>query len=149
MLHSSFMNTYSSLTNALHHILLPITLLISRYVVAMAFFKAGLVKISSWESTLFLFEYEYSVPLLPWLWAAYIGTAVELIVPVFLLLGLVTRPFALLLFVFNIIAVISYPVIWQQGFYDHQLWGLMLLLLIIHGAGKVSIDHWLSKKLMA
>ena len=148
MLHSSFINTYSTLTNTLHRILLPITLLISRYVVAMAFFKAGLVKISSWESTLFLFEYEYSVPLLPWLWAAYIGTAVELIVPVFLLLGLVTRPFALLLFVFNIMAVISYPVIWQQGFYDHQLWGLMLLLLVIHGAGKVSIDYWLSKKLI-
>ena len=41
------------------------------------------------------------------------------------------RPAALLLFGFNIMAVISYPTLWAGGFYDHQLWGWMLLTLAV------------------
>ena len=81
------------------------------------------------------------MPLLPWELAAHMGTAAELILPVFLALGLLTRPMAAALFVFNIIAVVSYPVLWDQGFYDHQLWGLMLLIVIVWGAGPFSLDR--------
>ena len=107
--------------------------------------KSGYLKITTWDSTLYLFEEEYQVPFLPWEFAAYAGTAAELILPVFLILGLFTRPMAAVLFVFNIMAVVSYPVLWDGGFYDHQLWGLMILINVVWGAGVISLDHPLQK----
>lgn len=114
--------------------------------VASVFITSGWLKLTAWDSTLYLFESEYQVPLLPWLWAAYLGTATELLLPLFLLAGLFTRPAALLLFGFNIMAVISYPTLWAGGFYDHQLWGWMLLTLIIWGGGVLSLDYWLTRR---
>ncbi len=126
--------------------LTPLVLLFVRIWAAKAFFQSGLVKIASWDSTLYLFEEEYQVPLIPWEMAAYMGTAAELILPPLLILGLLSRGTASVLFVFNIIAVISYPVLWEQGFYDHQLWGLMFLTTVIFGPGMLSADHWLKKR---
>lgn len=121
-------------------------LLLARLWVASVFFTSGWLKLTAWDSTLYLFESEYQVPLQPWLWAAYLGTATELLLPLFLLAGLFTRPAALLLFGFNIMAVISYPTLWAGGFYDHQLWGWMLLTLIIWGGGVLSLDYWLTRR---
>lgn len=121
-------------------------LLLARLWVALVFITSGWLKLTAWDSTLYLFESEYQVPLLPWLWAAYLGTATELLLPLFLLAGLFTRPAALLLFGFNIMAVISYPTLWAGGFYDHQLWGWMLLTLIIWSGGVLSLDHWLTRR---
>ncbi|MFQ2367023.1 DoxX family protein [Aeromonas enteropelogenes] len=123
-----------------------VVLLLARYWVALVFFNAGWLKLTSWDSTLYLFEFEYQVPLLPWLWAAWLGTAAELVLPLFLLAGLLTRPVALLLSGFNIMAVISYPALWAGGFHDHQLWGWMLLTLVIWGGGSLSLDSWLSRR---
>ena len=50
-------------------------LLLARLWVASVFFTSGWLKLTAWDSTLYLFESEYQVPLLPWLWAAYLGTA--------------------------------------------------------------------------
>ena len=125
--------------------LVPVILLFTRLWVAWVFFNSGMLKYTSWDSTLYLFEFEYQVPLLPWQIAAYAGTAAELILPVFLTLGLFTRPMALVLFVFNIMAVVSYPLLWEKGFFDHQLWGMMLLVNIFWGAGAISLDHLLNR----
>jgi putative oxidoreductase len=126
--------------------LTPFLLLFTRLWVAWVFFKSGMVKFSSWDSTLYLFEYEYKVPVIPWQLAAYSGTAAELILPVFLALGLFTRPMALILFVFNITAVASYPLLWEKGFYDHQLWGMMILVNVFWGAGLFSLDRLISNE---
>lgn len=117
-----------------------------RLLVASVFFKAGLTKIASWSTTLTLFEYEYAVPLLPPDLAAYLGTAAELTLPVLLVLGLATRPAALVLFVFNIVAVISYPDLGEVGLKDHQYWGLLLLVTLCHGPGKLSLDHLIRRR---
>ena len=117
-----------------------------RVCVGMVFFKAGLTKIANWNSTLFLFENEYQSPLLPPDIAAYMGTAAELALPVFLVLGLGGRFAAAALFVFNIIAVISYPDLGEVGLKDHQYWGLLLLVTFMHGPGKLALDHVISKK---
>jgi putative oxidoreductase len=50
------------------------------------------------------------------------------------------------LFVFNIIAVISYPELNAAGLEQHQVWGLMLLVTLLHGPGKLSVDHWLRSR---
>jgi len=143
---SVFYQRYLSAVAAMQTIFIPLVLLFTRVWVAVLFWRSGYLKFSSWDSTLYLFELEYQVPLLPWELAAYLGTAAELILPVFLLLGLFTRLFALQLFLFNIIAVISYPALWPGGFYDHQLWGLMLLINLLWGAGPYSLDKLLNLK---
>lgn len=131
----------------------PVADLGIRLWVAEAFWRAGLVKIESWDSTLYLFENEYQVPLLPPDLAAYLGTGVELVLPVLLAFGLFGRLSAGMLFVYNIIAVISYPALWPDGFWhgligsafaDHKVWGLMLLVTFLHGPGKLSVDHLLT-----
>ncbi len=125
----------------------PAVDLLFRLWVANIFWKAGMTKLANWDSTLYLFEYEYAVPFLPIELAAYIGTGVEITMPVLLALGLGTRFSALVLFVFNIIAVVSYPTLNEIGIKDHQYWGLLLLVPIFHGPGAVSLDHFIRKRL--
>lgn len=125
----------------------PLSILGLRLWVAWVFFKSGLTKINSWDSTLYLFEYEYAVPLLSPEIAAYMGTAAELSLPILLAFGLAGRFGAIALFIFNIIAVLSYPDLNAAGIRDHQVWGLMLLVPLLHGPGKLSIDYLLCKKL--
>lgn len=124
----------------------PVGDLLLRLWVAHAFWVSGLTKIQTWDSTLYLFENEYSVPLLPPEPAAYLGTAVELGFPVLLALGLGGRFAAFVLFVFNLIAVLSYPDLGAAGLEQHQIWGLMLLVNLLHGPGRLSLDHWLARR---
>ncbi len=126
--------------------LAPVADLAVRLWVATAFFKSGLVKIQSWDSTIALFTYEYSVPLLPPEVAAYLGTFTELFFPVLLALGLAGRFAAFVLFVFNITAVLFYPALMGAGLEQHQVWGLMLLVSLLHGPGKLSLDHFIGKR---
>lgn len=144
---SNFMNAYDSAVDNIQKGFVPLLLLFCRLWVAWVFFNSGLTKIASWDSTLYLFEYEYQVPVIPWQLAAYMGTAAELVLPVFLAFGLICRPMAAILFVFNITAVVSYPVLWEKGFYDHQLWGLMILIVVVWGAGPLSIDKIIRNKM--
>lgn len=132
----------------------PASLLLFRLWVAVDFWRAGVVKISDMSSTISLFQYVYHVPLLPAVTAAYLGTAIELITPWFLGLGLFGRLTAAFLFAYNIIAVISYPALWPHGlwhgfwgsdFTDHKVWGLMLLAIVLFGPGKLSLDHALRR----
>jgi putative oxidoreductase len=127
----------------------PVVDLVIRVFVASVFFKAGLTKIASWSSTVALFENEYAVPLLPPELAAFMGTGVELIFPVLLVLGLGSRFAAFVLFVFNIIAVISYPDIGEVGLRDHQMWGLLLVVTLLHGPGALSLDHLIARRFKA
>jgi putative oxidoreductase len=124
----------------------PLGDLLLRLWVANVFWKSGLAKIASWDTTIALFENEYAVPFLPPEIAAYLGTATELSMPVLLVLGLGTRFGAFVLFVFNIIAVLSYPDLSEAGHYNHMQWGLMLMVIFFHGPGKLSLDRWLAGK---
>jgi putative oxidoreductase len=143
---NTLINYYQQSVQALLQYIQPLVLLAARLWVASVFFKSGYLKFTTWDSTLYLFEEEYQVPIIPWELAAYLGTAAELILPIFLVLGLLTRPMAAILFVFNIVAVISYPVIWEGGFFDHQFWGALILMNVIWGAGNISLDYLLKKK---
>ncbi|MDO9006644.1 MAG: DoxX family protein [Thiobacillus sp.] len=130
---------YSGFDRALGTIA-PLADLAIRCYVSWVFFKSGLLKIQSWESTLTLFEYEYAVPLLSPHLAAVLGTAAELGLPVLVALGLLGRPAAFALFVFNIVAVISYPDLSDGGKQFHVLWGLLLAVTMTHGSGCLSLD---------
>lgn len=127
----------------------PLADLAIRLYVANVFWKSGLAKIASWASTLYLFNEEYHVPLLPPDVAAWLATSVELGGSVLLALGLASRFGATALFILNFVAVISYPELSEAGRTNHLYWGMFLLLFILRGPGKLSIDHWIREKLMA
>lgn len=127
-----------------------LALLAARLYLANVFFKSGLTKARDWEATLFLFNEEYHVPLLPPELAAWLGTGAELGLPVLLALGLLTRPAALGLFFVNLMAVVSYPDLAPAALKDHHLWGVLAMGLALFGAGRLSVDalvwrRWLSR----
>jgi putative oxidoreductase len=124
----------------------PVGDLILRCWVAYAFWVSGLTKIQNWDSTLYLFQDEYSVPFLSPELAAYMGTSVEVGFPALLAFGLLGRFAALGLFLFNIVAVISYPDAGAAGLEMHKGWGIMLLICFLHGPGKLSADYWIKKR---
>lgn len=128
-------------------VLKPLLLLGFRLYIAKVFFDSGMTKIQSWSTTLDLFRYEYSVPLLPPELAAWLGTAAELSLPVFLAFGLLTRPAALALFIFNIVAATSYPDISPAGEWQHVMWGVMLAVIFVFGPERISLDFLWSRKL--
>ena len=127
----------------------PLFALAVRLYVAHVFFASGLVKLSNWGSTLALFENEYHVPLLPPQVAAYLGTGAEIVLPVLLALGIGTRLSAIALFLFNVVAVISYPDLSDAGLKDHMLWGALILVTFVYGPGAYSLDRWLERRQQA
>lgn len=123
-----------------------------RLEVAQAFFRSGLLKIGNWDGTLYLFHNEYRVPLLSPEIAAWLGTFGELLFPPLLALGLATRFAALALTAFNIVAVISF---WhvlhdnEAALSSHLYWGLLLLITLTHGPGKLSVDYLIRRAIEA
>lgn len=113
-----------------------------RFAVATVFWNSAMTKLANWSTALALFADEYRVPLLAPEVAAYIAVTIELMTPVLLVLGLATRPAALVLLGMTaVIEVFVYPQAWPT----HIQWAAMLLVLLCRGAGKVSLDHLLRR----
>ncbi len=123
-----------------------LAVLLIRLYIAKVFFYAGLTKLQDWDTTLFLFEEEYQVPLISFEAAAYLGTFGEIVFPVLLAVGLASRFTALALSVVNVVAVISLAEIAPAALYLHVLWGLLLVQVVIYGAGRLSLDNVLKAK---
>ena len=109
-------------------------LLLARLWVATIFLRSGWLKFTAWDSTLYLFEFEYQVPLLPWQWAAYRGhgdRAVAAPSSCWRASSPVRSPCCCLAST----PWRSSPTrpLWAGGFHDHQLWGWMLLTLAVWG----------------
>ena len=124
----------------------PLFLLATRWYVSWQFWKSGWIKVTSWQSTLSLFEDEYHVPLLPPHVAAVTGAFGELFFPTLLVLGIGGRIGPIGLFAVNAMAVISYrQVLLAEGFEaalaQHVLWGFMLVMLTVFGLGPISADR--------
>jgi putative oxidoreductase len=116
--------------------------LLFRLGVAGVFLRAGLVKVSSWETTVALFRDEYRVPVFRPELAATLATTFELLCPVLLIVGLGTRVATLpLLGMIATIQLFVYPSAWSE----HLVWGSILFFLLTRGAGVVSLDHLLAR----
>jgi len=119
---------------------IPLSLhqLLFRLAVAGVFLKAGMIKLSNWETTLALFRDEYQIPVLPPEVAGVLATTFELGCSTLLVLGLATRLATLpLLTMIATIQVFVYPGAWPE----HLVWTSILLFLLTRGAGRVSLDY--------
>jgi putative oxidoreductase len=112
----------------------PLLLLAARLYVSLVFFRAGMLKIADWSSTLVLFRETYKVPVLPPELAAYVAG----------------RLGAAGLFVVNVMAVASYLDLFgfecPAGINSHYYWGSMLLALVVFGPGKISLDEFILRR---
>jgi len=130
--------------------LAPIVGLIARLYIARVFLLSGWVKVQSWESTKLLFSHEYQVPFLEPDVAAFLGTTAEILLPLLLIIGFMGRLSALGLFFLNLVAIISYPYLFtaegHSGLMMHVQWGIILMLLMVHGVGSCSLDAWLKRR---
>ena len=128
--------------------LAPLVFLAIRLWMAEIFFRSGLLKIQNLSGAIFLFSDVHPVPLLPpWL-AAYLATAVELVCPVLLVLGLAARLAALPMLV--MVLVIQFVVgSADPAFYltEHYYWMFLLAVIITKGPERLSIDHLLVQRL--
>jgi putative oxidoreductase len=130
-----------------------LVLLATRLYVSWQFLKSGWLKLQDWDTTLFLFQDEYHTPVLSPAAAAVAGTFGETVFPLLLIAGLLGRYSAAGLFAVNIMAVVSYAhVLLSEGYEaalgQHYLWGFMLLVLIVFGPGRWSLDQLLERRSM-
>ena len=160
-------STIPRLTTLLHRVHsamghLPNTLLafIARFSIAAVFWKSGQTKIEGlaidivsgtftlgWprlsDNAVFLFKEEYQLPLLPPELGATMAALGEHILPLFILLGLATRLSARgLLGMTLVIQLFVYP----DAYATHGTWAAVLLYLMAHGPGQLSIDAWIAKR---
>lgn len=139
---------------------LPDTLiaLVARFSIAAVFWSSGQTKVDGlainfvtgdfrlgWprlsDSAVDLFKDEYKLPLIPPELAAPLAATAEHVLPLLILVGLATRFSALgLLGMTLVIQLFVYP----GAYATHGTWAAVLLFLIAHGPGKVSLDHWIA-----
>jgi putative oxidoreductase len=94
---------------------------------AAVFWNSSQAKLANWDTTIELFTEDYKVPLLPPDIAANMALSIELITPVLLVLGLLTRAAALVLLGMTaVIEIFVFPLAWPT----HIQWAAMLLMLL-------------------
>jgi putative oxidoreductase len=118
-----------------------IVALMLRVFPALVFWQSGRTKVDGWriaDSTWFLFEQEYALPLIPPQIAAVMATVTEHLLPALMILGLFTRLSAFgLLAMTAVIQIFVYPDAWMT----HGLWAAALLAVVALGPGRISMDR--------
>lgn len=133
---------------------------VARFSIAAVFWQSGQTKVENFavnfvsgefspgwprlsDSVVALFQDEYRLPLIPAEAGAIMAAFAEHLFPLLILLGLATRFSALaLLGMTLVIQVFVYP----GAYATHGVWAAVLLYLIAHGPGKLSIDHWIARR---
>ncbi|WP_027998749.1 DoxX family protein [Sinorhizobium arboris] len=125
---------------------LSIVQLAARVAIAEVFWQSAQTKLASWPVTLQLFAFEYRVPLLDPGLAALLATTAELSGAAMLALGLLARLASLMLLgVVATIQIFVYPDHWVE----HLMWTSLLLLILSRGAGAISVDHLVARRIRA
>jgi len=145
-------NPIARLTSAVFALIpLWLPLLVLRLTLARPFFASGLTRWDGWFNLSFgtqiLFSQEYKLHVfgaeipfpMPELVAAMASTA-EIVLPILLALGLLTRWAALGLLCMTGVIQLTYPDAWPDY---HLPWAAMALAIMTFGPGMISIDRLL------
>lgn len=120
--------------------------LITRIGIAGVFWQSGQTKVDGFHlsaSAVELFRFEYRLPLIDPVVAAYAAAVAEHLFPVLLVIGLATRFSALaLLGMTLVIEIFVYPDAWPT----HGTWAACFLILITRGAGALSLDALIARR---
>lgn len=116
----------------------PLMDIVRRPAIAHVFFVSGLLKLSNWDSALYLAEHEYPVSWMNPVLAAYLGVTIEIAGSVLLSLGLLTRFAAFSLLALTVVIQYAYRAVNVQVF-----WIIMLGYWCVMGAGLKSVDYLL------
>lgn len=118
-----------------------LALLAARVFVAWVFWASARTKVDGFaitDSTYFLFEHVYALPLIPSALAAVLATLGEHVLSALLALGLASRFAALgLLGMTAVIQIFVFPEAWGV----HGLWAASLLAVMAWGPGRLSLDR--------
>lgn len=114
--------------------------------IAMVFWQSARTKVEGVltlkQSTFFLFQYEYALPIVPHEIAAYMATYAEHFFPILIVFGFAARfGAAVLLMMTLVIQIFVYPGAWAT----HLLWASLLLYIVARGAGVLSVDHLIKR----
>ena len=126
---------------------IPYTLLAIplRFAIATVFWNSAMAHLANWQTTIYLFETEYKLPIVSSNLAANMAVSIELSTSVLLVLGLLTRPAALVLLgMTTVIEVFVYPQAWPT----HIQWAAMLLVLLARGPGQLSRDALIRRRFL-
>ena len=133
---------------------------VARFSIAAVFWKSGQTKVQDFaidivnrelilgwprlsDSVVDLFRDEYRLPLVPPEIAATMAATAEHLFPMLILLGFATRLSALALLCMTMtIQLFVYP----DAYPTHGTWAAVLLYLMVHGPGKLSVDHWIARR---
>ena len=128
--------------------------LVLRIALAVPFWQSGILKWSGFLQlndtavTLFTDEFKLHLPGGPYSFPApelmaFLSGSVEVLAPVFLVLGLGTRFAGLVLLVMTCVVELTVP----DGWPVHITWAAMALCVMAWGPGRVSLDYVLGKML--
>jgi putative oxidoreductase len=126
------------------NLLIPLGDLIARIWVAQIFLQDGWAKLQNWNGTVSLFAGHH---LISPVFTAGLVVAAEIFLSILLIVGLGGRIIIFLFFVFTLVMAYSTNIIWTPegltNFNQQMAWVMLLMLLMLHGSGKFSLDHWL------
>jgi putative oxidoreductase len=144
-----FARPFSRLTGALFGLWpTSLTLLVLRVTLAMPFWLSGLTKWDGWFTLSFgataLFTDEYRLHWFgaqyPFPYPEYMALAsawAEIVLPVLLVLGLLTRYAAAGILAMTVVIQLTYPDGWRNF---HLPWAAMALAILTFGGGKIALD---------
>jgi putative oxidoreductase len=129
-----------------------LTQLVLRFALAVPFWRSGILKWSGFlqlnDTAVLLFsdEFKLHLPGGPYSFPApevmaFMSGSVEILAPIFLVLGLATRFAALALLVMTCIVELTVP----DGWPVHITWAAMALGIMAWGPGRLSVDHAISR----
>jgi putative oxidoreductase len=129
-----------------------ITQLVLRFGLAVPFWRSGVNKwdgflqLSDVATLLFSTEFKLHLPGGPYSFPApevmaFAAGVAEILLPILLMLGLVTRLAALGLLVMTLVVELTVP----DGWPVHVTWAAMALGIMTWGPGRISVDYWVAK----
>ena len=127
---------HGNLVRTLERAAWPVLDLVLRLWLAEAYLASGLVKVTNWQTALFLASDEYPVRWLSPVAAAYLGAAIEIAGPLLLAIGLLTRPAALAMMGLAVVSQLNYRAVDTQ-----LLWTALFGWYVVFGASRLSLDH--------